>query len=796
MNLLYGRPDVITGLISNGRPERLDGERIIGLFLNAVTVRLDLSGGSWKELVLQTFAAEQTVLPFRRFPIAELQRINHARPLFETAFDFVHFHVYRRLKDRQDIDLTEGHYFEANDMATYTTFMLSADSKRLELHIDYDPERIAEAQVKPMTAYYVRALESIAKDPESRYEREVPLEKGEKELVLRGWNSSQDAYPSSLKVHELFEAWARRLPHEIAVIQGEKRLTYGELDQRASWLASLLRARGLKHQDRLGICLDRSPDMLVALIASMKAGAVYVPLDPAYPAHRLEAMVEDAQPRFVLTEQKFAQLFQATSSSLFLLDEPATALATDPEESSPTQGSSADLAYVIYTSGSTGKPKGVQVKHRSVVNLLCSVADRLGVTAKDQLLAVTTLSFDIAALELFLPLITGGKVYLCPREIAADGRLLEKLVTTTRPSLMQATPATWQLLVEAGWQGNKDLKVISGGAALKQRLADQLLDRAVDVWNFYGPTETTIWSSCWKVSRYSPISIGGPLANTCLYILDQHRQPVPIGTVGELYIGGDGVALGYLNRPELTAERFMLDPFATGGEARMYRTGDLARHLPDGNIVCLGRIDQQVKIHGFRIEPAEIEGVLREYPSVADAVVTAREDATGSNRLVAYIVSRNGLPDLGELRHFVGSRVPYYMVPSHVVCLDHFPMTPNGKVDLLNLPPPEQGRLRPTGYTPPRTDLETRVSQIWGEVLAVEQVGAEDNFFELGGDSLSATRAFSRINDAFGTEVALQELFEHPTLSDFARVLKERGTVPVQSQWHRIPRQPRRVPVA
>ncbi len=785
MGSLYGQTDVMSGLICNGRPEQVDGEKLVGLFLNACPLRMQLEGGTWRELVQQTFAAEQELLPHRRFPLAELNKLNGGQPLFESAFDFVHFHVYKNLQDLRDLDLAEGHYFEANNLTTYTTFMLDISSSRLELHIDYDPNIICRQQIEQITRYYEATLDAMAAAPESHYERFCPLSAAEMQSQLVDWNATAAESPRK-RVHELFEDRVRETPNAIAVTFQSEQLSYGELNARAEALAGRLHGLGVGPEALVGICTERSTDMVVALLGVLKAGGAYVPLDPTYPQERLAFMLEDCDAGVIVTQRKLLQVLPPTPARVLCIDAPAE-LEAPRAESRTAKGviSAAErgpqsLAYVIYTSGSTGRPKGVEVLHSAVVNLLQSIGQKTGFRGTDTLLAVTTLSFDIAGLELFLPLTAGGRVLLADSQTAGDGTRLGALLESANATVMQGTPATWRLLLEAGWRGQKDLTIFCGGEALKPDLARELLARGKEVWNFYGPTETTIWSTAWKVASDQPISIGRPLANTRCYILDKHLRPLPVGTAGELHIGGQGLARGYLRRQELTAEKFIPSPFGADGQSRLYKTGDLARYAPDGSIECLGRLDHQVKVRGFRIELGEVESALREHRSIAGALVTARDDGVGEKRLVGYFISKNGPPDLIELRNFLKSRLPLYMIPAQFVQLPAFPLTPNGKVDLRQLPAPDGGTGRSASLARPRTADEVGLAEIWKEVLLVKEVGIDENFFELGGDSLSATRAFARINRAFGMELTLREMLEHPTIRSLGElVANNKGSVAV-----------------
>ena len=468
---------------------------------------------------------------------------------------------------------------------------------------------------------------------------------------------------------------------------------------------------------------------------------------------------------------------------------------------------SENLAYVIYTSGSTGQPKGVSICHQSVVNFLNSMSHFPGLTQEDTFNAVTTISFDIAALELYLPLTVGAKVIVVSREVATNAERLLSELSKSKITVMQATPATWQMLLAGGWSSNYPLKVLCGGEALSAQLAHQILETGSELWNLYGPTEATIWSTIYQLgaskivttSEGAPSSIGRPIANTQIYILDPHLQPVPIGVPGELYIGGDGLAKGYLNRPELTGEKFIPNPFFNSefgmrNSERLYKTGDLARYLPDGNIEFLGRIDNQVKVRGFRIELGEIESVLNSYPQIQQTVVITTEELPGNKRLVAYVVSENESLSNHQLREFLKQKLPEYMVPSALITLDTLPLTPNGKVDRKALPAPDEHFTREQEYVAPRTPSEEIIANIFAEVLGVQNVGIYDNFFELGGHSLLAVRLMSKIEQQFQKNLPLATLFQSPTIEQLATLLRSSADslswsslVPIKSNGNQPP---------
>jgi amino acid adenylation domain-containing protein len=481
-----------------------------------------------------------------------------------------------------------------------------------------------------------------------------------------------------------------------------------------------------------------------------------------------------------------------------LLDTDAAAFAAQSDQrltpDAALDARPADPAYVIYTSGSTGKPKGVVVPHRAVVNFLTSMAREPGLAADDVLVAVTTLSFDIAVLELQLPLTLGATVVIASRDEAVDGRALGALLEQHRATVLQATPVTWRLLLETGWQGGKGFKALVGGETLPRDLADQLIARGVELWNMYGPTETTVWSTCARISDTSNgISIGKPIANTTVYILDAQKNLCPVGVPGELCIGGEGVTLGYWNRPELTAERFIPDPFGTAPGAMLYRTGDRARWRNDGTLEHLGRLDFQVKLRGYRIELGEIETAIARHPAIRETVVIVREDAPGDQRLVAYLVAENPPADLPEqLRALLRTVLPEYMVPAYFVSMDALPLTANAKLDRKALPAPERSASQQAAYVAPRTPTEEILAGIWAELLGLEQrVGIEENFFELGGHSLLAMRMVSRVRQALSVELPLHEFFAAPTIASLgARIEALQGGSPVPTKIDEVSLRP------
>ncbi len=611
---------------------------------------------------------------------------------------------------------------------------------------------------------------SAAESPGSRLDQLDLLDGGERDRLLIQWNKTAAEFPCHSTLPQLFEAQAARTPAAVAVVGGEEALSYEALNAAANRLARALRRRGIGAASRVGVFLERRPTMLVALLGILKAGAAYVPLDPIYPAERIAFVLGDAGAALLLTQQSLLPALGASSLPTLCLDRDWHEMGREAGENLALELGAETLAYVMYTSGSTGKPKGVQIEHRALVNFLHSMQREPGMTAADRLLAVTTLAFDIAGLELFLPLLCGARVILVPWHTTADGRALAQMLEAHAITVMQATPATWRLLLEAGWSGRAGLKILCGGEPLPAELARQLLSRCAELWNMYGPTETTIWSTCGRVQAAEDIHIGRPIDNTELYILDAQQQPVPVGVAGELLIGGAGLARGYFNQPALTAEKFIAHPFRPA--ARLYRTGDLARYRPDGTVDCLGRLDFQVKIRGYRIELGEIEACLAQHPQVKECVVTAREDTPGDKRLVAYVVaSPPARLDPEQLRDHVRAQLPDYMVPAAFVPLTTMPRTPNGKTDRHALPLPNYVRANSVERILPQNEVEQRLADIFSDVLRLKIVGTNESFFELGGHSLLAVRLMVRIEEEFGKRLPLGVLFSAPTVGDLAKRL-------------------------
>lgn len=597
-------------------------------------------------------------------------------------------------------------------------------------------------------------------------------------------------------LHEWFERQARKTPAALAVAFQGQYLTYGELHSRVNQVAKHLQKLRVGLDEPVGLCVDRSLDMVVALLGILKSGGAYVPLDPFFPQARLDYMVEDSRMRVLVTHRELDQKLRIRTPLVVRLDSDWDEIAKpNANVASPPQAGSKNLAYVIYTSGSTGKPKGVEIPHSALVNLLLSMQREPGFHAGNKLLAVTTLSFDIAGLELYLPLVSGGSVIVASREDAYDPERLMEQMRESECDVMQATPTTWRALIDAGWKGSGKLKVLCGGESMPPDLAQALLPRCAELWNMYGPTETTIWSTIHRVTSVNgPIPIGKPIANTETFVLDANRNVVPPGVVGELYIGGAGLARGYFNLADLTEERFIRSPF--DANARLYGTGDLARMLPDGTLDCLGRLDSQVKIRGFRIELGEVESVLGGHDAVRQCVVIAHENSPDDKILVAYFEPRPGSsPTINDLRAYLRTKLPEYMVPSIFVSVPKLPRTPNGKIDLKALPSPGERRMEvQEGFVPPGDALERTLAQIWSRILKVKRVGLHDDFFELGGHSFAAVVLLTEVRKLTGKNLPLAMLFEASTVESMANILRRDGwtpswssLVPIQTHGSKCP---------
>jgi amino acid adenylation domain-containing protein len=656
-----------------------------------------------------------------------------------------------------------------------------------------DGTLVEPAESDPMRGHLQRLLQAALAGPDRPLGALPLLSDSERQQLLVNWNDTRAPYPRRC-LHELFDEQVRRTPDAVAVQFEADELSYAECNDRANRLARHLISLGVGPEVLVGICVERSNEMVVGLLAIMKAGGAYVPIDPAYPSDRQEFMLTSSQAPVIVTQERLRAGLPSTGASVVCLDSDWPVIAASAPDSPEVECDPEQLAYVIYTSGSTGQPKGVQLSHRALVNFLITMGETPGLTSDDVLVAVTTLSFDIAGLELYLPLITGARLVVAPAASTSDPRALAELLDRSQATIMQATPTTWRMLVDSGVPIRPGLKALCGGEALPVALSDRLVAAGLELWNMYGPTETTIWSTCSRIdTQGESLTIGRPIANTMLYILDSSLQPVPVGVAGELWIGGDGLARGYRGRPDLTHERFIPHPFEPADDARIYRTGDLARYRPGGSVDFLGRIDHQVKVRGFRIELGEIETVLARHPGVADAVLVALGSGAEAE-LAAYVTATNAPVPALELRQFLAQTLPAYMVPSTVTTLPAFPLTPNGKVDRKALPDPMRERAGEQPLVAARTPLEQRLATVWERQLGIHPIGVTDNFFDLGVTSIVAANLFASIERDLGDSLPLGAIFRAPTIEALAQLIERddgasrwTSLVPIQPQGSRPP---------
>jgi amino acid adenylation domain-containing protein len=789
--LLYrytGSDDVLLGVPLADR-DQAELQSVVGFLLHVNVLRTRISGEmTFRDLLARVQKSVLDLYVHRSVPFDLLvQRLRPERSLSYSPL----FQVMLNWRDRDQmlpfigleglrIDSLMAH---ANT-SKFDLFMFATDTgNEIWLELEYNEDLFDFERMARMLNHYQTVLESVAESTAARIDQISLLPSAECEQLLYAWNQTAAAYRLDKCVHQLFEEQVEKTPGATALDFEETSLSFGELNHRANRLAHYLRQLGVKPDDRVAICVERGLEMYVALLAVLKAGGAYVPLDPAFPAERLRFMLRDAEPVAALASGKHCGLVASLADGLRVIDLGDARRWIDQPSSNPDPaalGLSANhLAYIVYTSGSTGQPKGVMVEHRNLTNLVCSMREQTKIDSRDTLLAGTTITFDMAVPEIYLPLTTGARMRIVSREVAADGtRLLEELRRGV--TFLQATPATWRLLLAAGWQGDEKLALICGAEAVSVDLAEQLVRQSSAAWNMYGPTETTVWSMVWRLEAgLKKVLIGRPIANTRVYLLDERREPVPVGITGELYIGGAGVARGYLNRPELTAERFIADPFADEPGARMYRTGDLGRYLPDGNIEFLGRNDFQVKLRGFRIELGEIEARLEKLEKVRQCVASVAGDDPANQHLIAYVVPRNSqiVPAAEELRNALKAQLPDYMVPAAFAILEQMPLTPNGKINrkALNRSNAMTVSSGIREMTAPRDQVEQKLVQIWERLLPVRPIGIRSSFFDLGGHSLLVVSLFAETKRVFQRSIPIAAIFGAPTIEQLAALIRGRA---------------------
>jgi amino acid adenylation domain-containing protein len=811
--------DILVGTaISDRKRPELQG--LMGYFLNTLVLRSDLSGNpSFRQLLQQVRNVTLEALAHQDVPfeyiVKELQPDRKAgqNPLFQVMISLEP--PLTMLPSGWTLTQMD---IERNSAKFDLTLELDDRPEGLIGRFVYNTDLFDASTIARMAGHWQTILQSAVTDPAQTIGQLPLLTEAERHQLLVEWNDTAVNYPKDICLHELVEAQVEQTPDAVAVVFEGQHLTYQQLNARANQLAHYLQRMGVGPEVMVGVCMERSLEIVVALLAILKAGGAYVPLDPTYPSERLAFMLEDTQLPVILTQAAVAAMLPTSMAQVIVLDQDGEDWKHIAHEDSTNPASSVtqdNLAYVIYTSGSTGQPKGVMVAHRSICNYILWMQDTYPLSGADGVLQKTAFSFDVSVWEFFWPLTTGARLVLARPEGHKDSAYLVSLIQEQQITTVHFGPAMLSVVLDepALEQCSSLRQVLCGGEALSYELQERFFARLpVALSNRYGPTEATINATSWHCQRDSKrhvVPIGFPIANTRIYLLDPYGQPVPIGVAGEMYIGGTPVSRGYLNHPHLTAERFVPDSFSSEGGARLYRTGDVARYLPDGAIEFLGRVDQQVKIRGFRIEPGEIEAVLRQHPLVREAVVIAREDTPGDKRLVAYVVpnlrsrtthgpAENFSLLTSQLHDVLKKQLPDYMLPTSFVMLESLPLTSSGKVDRLALPAPDYSHIElEKSFVAPSTPLEKAVAESWCLALDINKVGIHDNFFSLGGHSLLATKIISHLRTSLGVNVSLPRFFEAPTIAQLAEIItqmKMQGTTSRPPSLQRRSRDAYRVP--
>ncbi len=771
LHKLTGQRDILVGTPVRGR-SHAEVENLIGFFSNLIVLRTQIDKEcsfekflqSVKDTCVESFSRQD--MPFERI----LGEISVSR-------DMSHTPVYQNILSFQDSNELEYNFrkLETSDIfvgvpgvQTDLGIWMLMKKNELNLSVGYSTDLFEETTIRKWMVAYENLLDIIISN-DNLLIRDISILTESDNEVLAKVNDTAAYYPQDKLIHQMFEERAKQMPDKTAVVFGDLSVSYKQLNERANQLARHLIKQGAAAGTLVGICLPRSVDMLVAVVGVLKSGAAYVPLDPEFPKERLSYMAEDAGMRIIISNNETENILGAAYIQSVQLDRDREQIEScDKDDLLQEKTNSKDLAYVIYTSGSTGKPKGIELEHRSVVNFIYSMAKTPGVKEDDRVLAITTLSFDIAVLELLLPLSVGATVVLLTRDQSLDGAEIEKCLDKYDVTIMQATPATWRLLLSSKKFRKRRIKALCGGEALSKELSSSLTEYVSELWNMYGPTETTVWSTCYRINREDDtIYIGKPIDNTTVYILDESLNQVPVGVLGELYIGGDGLARGYHNRPELTAERFVDNPFNPG--SKMYRTGDLVRLNNIGELVCLGRTDFQVKLRGFRIELGEIETAIGNVVGIKQGIVVVKRFSDEDERLVAYCISEGDVSvEEAEIKTILRKKLPDYMVPQHYVRLDEFPLTANNKIDRKALLSYEVFVTADKETIEPRTETEESLVQIWSEVLHAPRIGIRDDFFQMGGHSLLAIQLIDKIRSRYKVSLQLADFLRNSTLQDMA----------------------------
>jgi amino acid adenylation domain-containing protein len=756
LSVLSNQEDIVTGVVTSNRPDSAGSYDALGLFLNTIPFRQRLAGGSWSDLIHQVFETEARVLPFQRYPLKQMQEVSNSQIAFETAFNFTHFHVFEGLFELPEMKVRGAKHFAKTNFPFLVNFGLDPTAGRIQMTLQYDNPQIAKDQVRQIGECFQRVLEAMVSEPERDYRSITPLSDGEWSNIQK-WNQTGWEFPRESNIAEQFELQVTQRLDATALVYESERLSYRELNERANQLAHYLKEQGVGADVVVGVCQERKVDLIVSLLGIMKAGGAYLPMDPEFPLSRREYMIAQANAKLVLMELP-EHLHERSRQNL------------------ERQSCGDNLAYVMYTSGSTGRPKGVCVTQANVLRLVHD-PNYVRLDADSVILQVTASTFDVATFEIWGALLHGARLVLFPRRVAS-GDDLREVIRKEGVETLWLTSALYSGIVESGVEALAGVKqLLVGGEALPVKQVRDGVARLpeTEFINGYGPTEVTTFTTTHRVRSTAAeswergVPIGRPINNTECYVLNERRQLLPVGVVGELYVGGEGLARGYVGDAAQTAEKFVPNPYARRAGERLYRAGDLVRWRSDGELEFIGRVDDQVKLRGYRIEPGEIEQALREHEAVQDTIVVIREDQAEGKRLVAYVVAEAAVVSVNDLRVHLRERLPEYMVPSSFEYLERLPLNANGKVDREALPAPAAIHELAGEYLAPRTPTEEILTNIWSQVLGIKQVGINDNFFQLGGHSLTAMQIVNGLRKTFQIDLPLRDFFESPTVAELSQ---------------------------
>jgi amino acid adenylation domain-containing protein len=802
LSFVSGQKEVITGVVTHGRPETANSDRALGLFLNALPVRKMLNGGTWTKLGRELFELERRIFPHRYYPSVELQQKLGRGELFETTFNFTYFHVYKEMEGISDWELQESRSTALTNLPLSANFTLEPGSGELRLDLAPAAGRFSITQVQTLLAFYERALTDIARNPEGTYESNLLSDDQSKQL-LEEWQGQKIQFKQANHLARLFEDQVRRIPNAIALSCHDRVWTYAELNQKANRLARFLCRQGIAPEVIVGVAIERSAELVITLMAILKAGGAYLPLDLESPLPRLRYMLQNSEAKLVLSWKPMGfppEISSSFQTVRFLnLSDHEGAFERESGDNFENGACTDNLAYVIYTSGSTGVPKGVMVRHAALINHMLWMAQCFNWNQQTRILLKTPITFDASVWEFLAPLVSGAVLVIGPPDAHQDFSVLVQTIRSQSITVLQMVPSALKFLLQEPHFGDcSSLKfVFCGGEEVAPSLLEQLWKQnLVEFGNLYGPTECTIDALYWTGSpgaNVPQVPIGRPLPNIEAYVLNQDMELVPPGTSGEIYLGGAGLARGYFGRADLTAEKFVPNPLDSNGGARLYRTGDHGVWSLEGQLHFCGRTDQQVKIHGFRIEIGEIEEVLHRLEQVKEAAVVSRT-VDGDPRLLSYVVLKSNVDNPGRaierITAHLQQNLPRYMVPANTIIMNELPRLSNGKLDRKKLPLPDAETLQnQIDYVAPRTAVEARVAAIWADLLGGGRIGIHDDFFVRGGHSLLAIQAMSMLEKEFAVELSLNTLFEAPTVATLAQKIEElkRPPEPVYKAHYHIP---------